>query len=127
MLAIGVAPITMMTSNLALIDRRTVTFDGIPWFGFHQDKASGSSIVVEVSAAGHARRLGPLDQAINQIVERCWGVSPTTATGLRARGMVLPAAFDRLEAQTAALASDLMAHWGPSSGFASQRSTPRTC
>ena len=41
MLAAGIAPITMMTSNLELIDRRAVTFDGVPWFGFTASSRTG--------------------------------------------------------------------------------------
>lgn len=107
MLAAGVAPITMMTSNLELIDRRAVTFEGVPWFGFHRDSSTGQTIVVEVSASGHARRIGPIERSIDQIVVRSWGATPSNATRLRSNGMRLSGKFDRLEDQVLVLASDL--------------------
>lgn len=105
MLAAGIAPITMMTSNLELIDRRAVTFDGVPWFGFYRESSTGRTIVVEVSASGHARGMGPLERSIDQIVDRSWGATPSSAARLRLRGVLLPGAFDRLEARVAVFAS----------------------
>jgi len=107
MLAAGVAPITMMTSNLELIDRRAVTFDGVPWFGFHCESSTGEIIVVEVSASGHARPIGPLHQSIDQVVARSWG-APSSAVRLRLHGTRLPACFDRLEERVDVLTSALM-------------------
>lgn len=104
MLSAGVAPITMMTSNLELIDRRAVTFDGVAWFGFHRD-AAGRTIAVEVSASGLACRIGPLERSTDQIVSRSWGATPSSAARLRLHGVRLPGAFDRLEEQVAVLAS----------------------
>lgn len=103
MLAAGVAPITMMTSNLELIDRRAVTFDGVPWFGFHCESSTGQTIVVEVSASGHARRLGVLDEALDQIMLRSWGAASSSVAGMRLLGIELPASFDRVEARVARL------------------------
>lgn len=103
MLAAGVAPITMMTSNLELIDRRAVTFDGVPWFGFHRESSTGLTIVIEASASGHARRLGVLDDAFDQIMLRSWGATSSSVAGMRLLGIELPAAFDRLEARVSGL------------------------
>ena len=107
MLAAGVAPITMMTSNLELIDRRAVTFDGVAWFGFHRESSTGRTIVVEVSGSGHAYRIGPLECSIEPIVGRCWGATPASADRLRLLGIRLPGMLDRLEAQVALLGSAL--------------------
>lgn len=107
MLAAGIAPITMMTSNLALIDRRAATFDGVPWFGFTRDSGTAKTIVVEVSASGHARRLGPLNRSLDQMVARSWGAFPASAARLAAQGVCLPGVFNRLADQVAVLGAAL--------------------
>lgn len=117
MLAAGVAPITMMTSNLELIDRRAATFDGVAWFGFALDDRMAGAIVVAVSASGHARLLGRLHESIDQILLRSWGPTPSDAARLHAQGVCLPRMFTslrpRLAVLTAALgdvAGDLVRH-----------------
>lgn len=90
LLAVGVVPITMMTSNLALIDRRASTFGGVPWFAFAADDRGRRPVTVEVTAAGEARRLGPAAVGYQQIIDRCWGLSIPVVRRMRLRGVHLP-------------------------------------
>lgn len=102
LLTLGVAPVTMMTSNLALLDRRVSTFDGVPWFAFRADDRQGA-VIAEVTAAGQVRRLHQLGSGFGLVAERCWGVTAAVARRLRLHGIRLPASLDGITQSSMAL------------------------
>ncbi|MGF1599261.1 MAG: hypothetical protein ACFCVK_20495 [Acidimicrobiales bacterium] len=113
LVAIGLAPITPMTANLSLISRQSMVFDGVPWFAFHRDQQSGTVLVAEVSAGGTARRLGPYPATHDQIVERCWGVTPQIIEQGNNQDVITPGSFVELPQHSHSL-RDQLDRLGPS-------------